>query len=194
MAFTRTLIAEFALANRFYSNAQVTFHQVDPVTGAKLTTLVTLYEDVTGTDTLANPVSLDHEGKLTAYIDEPTIGDIATADAALDHSTGIIQTNLAGDSATEAANSASVAQAAAVQAEEFAGQAEAAALIVPNPGAAQSFLRGNGSGAYILRSGAQVRTDIGAGTVGDTIFTAATDDEAFTPLWAQAYLHGQIFK
>jgi hypothetical protein len=87
---TRFAIAEFNLANPLYIGATVNFYTVS-ATGAKTTTLATLYDAPAGTGTLANPQILDSAGKIEqpVYIDGPVIADISELSIA-DHSTGII--------------------------------------------------------------------------------------------------------
>lgn len=92
MSDTRISIGDFSLANQIYSGARVTFWTIDNA-GAKTTTAATLYAAPTGLTTLANPQTLDRDGKLTApvYINTPVIATIAgrRIDS---HDTGIIGT------------------------------------------------------------------------------------------------------
>ena len=90
MAFRRTSLADFALANTVYAGATLTVYGV--LAGAKDTTnKPTLYDAITGTGTLANPQVLDSEGKFNApvYVDEATILQI-TGLSIGDHDSGII--------------------------------------------------------------------------------------------------------
>jgi hypothetical protein len=90
MATVRSTIPDFQLANPLYVGAQVTFFTVDQ-NGAKTATLATLYANPTGTQTVANPQTLDSEGKFLApvYIDMPMIGEVVGATVG-SHDTGII--------------------------------------------------------------------------------------------------------
>lgn len=94
MAFRRTLLEAFQLANDAYVNATVTWYKVNPETGENTEVLATLYEDYTGTDVLTNPITLDSDGKFAApvYIETPVIG-VITASTVGNHSTGAIFPN-----------------------------------------------------------------------------------------------------
>jgi hypothetical protein len=78
----------FDTANPLYAGATVTIYTVDG-NGAATTTLATIYDGTTGTGTLANPQTLNSEGRFSApiYLAEPVImtisGPVTT------HSTGI---------------------------------------------------------------------------------------------------------
>lgn len=87
---TRFVVAEFTLANPLYVGATVNFYTVD-ADGVKTTTLATLYDAPVGTGTLANPQTLNSEGRVEqpVYIDGPVIADISELSIA-DHSTGVI--------------------------------------------------------------------------------------------------------
>lgn len=89
MALRRS-IPTFELANPIYVGAVVYFYTVDD-TGAKTTTLATLYDAAAGTGTLANPQTLDSKGKFQqpVYIESPVVASVTglTVD---DHDTGII--------------------------------------------------------------------------------------------------------
>lgn len=85
----RTAVKDFALANRLYAGATVTFYTVSG--GAKTATKATLYAAPTGSTTLGNPQVLGSDGKLkqAVYIDVPTIATIEALTVP-DHDTGII--------------------------------------------------------------------------------------------------------
>lgn len=89
MAF-RGSFPDFHLANPLYAAARVSFYTVDE-DGAKTDTLATLYAAATGSTTVANPQTLDSDGKLSApvYIDEPVIAE-AVGQNIGSHTTGII--------------------------------------------------------------------------------------------------------
>lgn len=86
----RSAIKDFALANRLYAGAIVTFYTVSA--GVKTATKATLYAAPTGTATLANPQVLGSEGKFkqAVYIDAATIATVTGLTVA-SHDTGIIQ-------------------------------------------------------------------------------------------------------
>lgn len=86
----RVSIREFSLANPLYRAATVNFYTVDG-NGAKTATLATLYDGPSGSDTLANPQTLDSDGKLAqpVYIEAPVIASVSNI-VAPDHDTGII--------------------------------------------------------------------------------------------------------
>ena len=132
MAFTRTAISAFDLANPFYVGATVTFFTVDSA-GAKTTTLATLYAGVTGTTVLTNPQVLDSEGKFAqpVYIDEAVIATIKTNDTAKDHETGIVFANLAQNAVTEAQNASNFALAQASILEGAVSRVNRAAATLP---------------------------------------------------------------
>lgn len=87
----RFLLPDFSLANAIYIGATVSAYTVDG-SGAKTSTLATLYEAPTGTDTLANPQTLDSEGKWTrpVYCEDPVVLTVSGLTIP-DHDTGIIK-------------------------------------------------------------------------------------------------------
>lgn len=89
--FRRTSLEVFTLANDAYRNAVVTFYKADEETGVSTETLATLYSSYAGSDTVANPVTLNSSGRLSApvYIDVPVIATITESDVE-NHSTGAI--------------------------------------------------------------------------------------------------------
>lgn len=111
----RTAIRDFALSNKIYVNATVTFYTVED--GARTTTKATLYSALTGTTTLANPQTLDSYGKLRqpVYVDQAVIGVVTGLGNTPDHDTGVITE---GDAVNDAAGYAEDAQASAEAAEE----------------------------------------------------------------------------
>ena len=149
MAFTRTAVAAFELANPFYVGATVTFYTVDTA-GTATTTLATLYGGVTGTTTLTNPQVLDSEGKFQqpVYIDEPVIAKITTNDTAKDHETGIIFANLAQDAVDEAQNASNLALAQAALLERAVSRVNRAVATLP--------IITSGQEGYFLR----IKTDL----------------------------------
>ena len=90
MAFKRTAIKTFAVANDVYAGASVTYYTVDAA-GVKTTTKAALYAATTGTSELANPQTLDGYGKFAApvYHDVAIVGVVGTTLIA-NHDTGVI--------------------------------------------------------------------------------------------------------
>jgi microcystin-dependent protein len=90
MAQLRSQIPDFQLANPRYVGATVTFYTVDG-DGDKTATLATLYSGPLGSGTVANPQTLDGDGKFSSpvYIDEPVIGEVVGSSVG-SHDTGII--------------------------------------------------------------------------------------------------------
>ena len=90
MAGVRAYLPDFAFANPLYAGAQVTIYTVDPVLKVATTTLATVYADLTSQSLLANPQTLDGEGKWQqpVYVATPVIMSIGNAQAE-DHQTGI---------------------------------------------------------------------------------------------------------
>jgi|GEM_PF-2546296 hypothetical protein len=78
----------FDTANPLYAGATVTIYTVNG-SGQATTTLATIYDATTGTGTLANPQTLNSEGRFAApiYLAEPVIMAVSGTVAA--HSTGI---------------------------------------------------------------------------------------------------------
>jgi len=127
MAYRRTYLSDFALINLVYAGAIVTVYGV--VAGAKDTSnLVTLYDDISGTGTLANPQTLDSEGKWAApvYVEEAVIMQVAGLSAG-DHDTGIIYPSLSDADVVAAAADAAAAAVSASEADTDATAAAASA-------------------------------------------------------------------
>ena len=124
---TRYNINDFALANPIYVGGTVSFYTVSG--GAKTTTLATLYAASTGSTTLANPRTLDSDGKFSVpvYTEVPVIATVSGLTIA-DHDTGImgLAEGAASTSATAAAASASAASASQTAAAASAVTAAAA--------------------------------------------------------------------
>lgn len=91
MPYRRTALQVFSLSNDAYKNAVVTFYVADLDTGLATSTLATLYEDATSSNTLSNPYTLNAEGKFSTevYHDVPVIAQVSGASVG-DHGTGII--------------------------------------------------------------------------------------------------------
>lgn len=122
---TRYNINDFALANPAYAGGTVSFYTVSG--GAKTTTLATLYSASTGTTTLANPRTLDSDGKFSVpvYTEVPVIATVSGLTIA-DHDTGIM--GLAEGAAATSAAAAAVSAAAALVSENNAETAETNAV------------------------------------------------------------------
>lgn len=122
---TRYNINDFALANPAYVGGTVSFYTVSG--GVKTATLATLYAASTGSTTLANPRTLDSDGKFSVpvYVEVPTIATVSGLTVA-DHDTGIM--GLAESAAaTSAAAADASADAAAISETNAAASAVAAA-------------------------------------------------------------------
>ena len=122
---TRYNINDFALANPIYVGGTVSFYTVSG--GAKTTTLATLYAASTGSTTLANPRTLDSDGKFSVpvYVEVPVIATVSGLTVA-DHDTGIM--GLAEGAAATSAAAAAVSAAAALVSENNAETAETNAV------------------------------------------------------------------
>lgn len=134
MAFKRTAIPFFELANGAYASSEVSFFAVNATTFAREATLITLYAGKTGATTLTNPITLDSDGKFSVpvYAEERTIAVVSDTDGQ-QHETGVFEPSLsdadvtaAAASATAAASSASEAQTAEEGAEDAQEAAELA--------------------------------------------------------------------
>lgn len=124
MAYRRTAIPFFELANSAYASSTVTFFGVDDSTNARLTTLITLYAAKTGSVTLSNPLTLDSDGKFSVpvYALERTIAVVQDVGGA-EHETGIWEPALSNADVAAAAASAASAALSAVDSANSAGSA-----------------------------------------------------------------------
>jgi hypothetical protein len=113
MAYRRTSISTFALANRAYTNSLVAFHQVDPVTKARLPTLAALYDSPTAGTTQPNPYTLDGDGKFAVpvYCAEPVIALVSGSELGA-HETGLWVPSLDDSDVLRAEAAAAAAEAA----------------------------------------------------------------------------------
>lgn len=93
MAFVRSSISDFSLANAYYAAATVTVYAADAY-GARTTTLAPLFEAVTGTAQLTNPQTLSSLGKFVrpVYVDRDVVA-VVTGTSIETHETGVITTN-----------------------------------------------------------------------------------------------------
>lgn len=87
----RTALRLFALANRAYRNAEVAFYEVDTSTLTRTQDLATVYDAPTGGNAVANPYTLDSDGRAPdiLYTDEAIIA-VVNSDDLGQHDTGII--------------------------------------------------------------------------------------------------------
>lgn len=154
MAYRRTAIGWFILANRAYVNSTVAFYQVDPVTRTKLGTLATLYDSPTAPTVQPNPYTLDGDGKFAVpiYIAEPVIGVVSGSELGA-HETGLWIPNIGEDDIARA-------EAAAAEAEASELGAEAAMLLA-------SQWAGNPQGVEVEPGGFSARH--WAGVASDTL-------------------------
>lgn len=90
MAYRRTLLRQFSLANPAYANAIVSFYEVDD-DYERTETLATLYTSPAGDEEASNPITLTSEGRteVPLYFDTPIMGTVDNS-AVDDHETGII--------------------------------------------------------------------------------------------------------
>jgi hypothetical protein len=93
----RNGISDFSLSNSLYRGATVTFYTVS--SGVKTTTKAAVYAGITGSATLANPQTLDNNGRLfqPAYVDAPVIA-VVSGLTIPEHETGVINAVLSADS------------------------------------------------------------------------------------------------
>lgn len=126
MAFRRTRLPDFDRFNLVYSHATVTAWNV--VAGAKGTTKITLYDDITGTGVLANPQTLSSRGHWgqDLYVDEATILEVTDLTAG-NHDSAVIYPRLADDDVTQAIVMAEVAIDSVAQADKQAKRAATSA-------------------------------------------------------------------
>lgn len=91
MTLARTAIQDFSQSNPVYANATVTAYTIDG-SGNKTTTKATLYSALSGSDTIANPQTLDSYGKFKqpVYIDQAVILTVTGLGNTPDHDTGIV--------------------------------------------------------------------------------------------------------
>lgn len=117
MAFKRTAIPFFELANAAYASSTVTFFGVSDTDNSRLSTTITLYSAKTGSTTVSNPYTLDSDGKFSSpvYAEARTIAVVEDVDGN-EHSTGIWEPALSTADVTAAAASATAAAASAASA------------------------------------------------------------------------------
>lgn len=129
MTAPRTTISAFSTANPLYAGAVVSVYTVD-ANSEKTSTLATLYAGPVTTTLLANPQTLDGQGKwlLPPYIDVPVIITVTRSGTAVNHDTGVIGSSLADDAATLAQNAANLALVAWESVKALANKAKQSAV------------------------------------------------------------------
>lgn len=134
MAYKRTAIPFFELANSAYASATVAFFAVDNTTNERLTTLISLYNGISGTSPASNPYTLDSEGKFSSpvYAENRFIAVITNVDGSV-QDTGIWAPAL-----SDADVQAAAASAAAAQLSETESAASAASALSSKNAAALS--------------------------------------------------------
>lgn len=92
MPWLRSAIMELALANPVYAGAKVTAYGVTAAGAKDVAAFVMLYDAIEGGNEVANPQTLDDQGKWAApvYAEQPCILDIRPRLAA-NHDTGVIR-------------------------------------------------------------------------------------------------------
>ena len=128
MAYTRTLLDAFSARNDVYAGGSVAVYATDGA-GNPTSTLITLYAAPSGATALANPQTLDGQGRFRqpVYFETECILRVASAFAA-SHDSGVLTPALSA-SDVAAATAAAVAAAASLA----AVQAVAATVNLPDP-------------------------------------------------------------
>lgn len=138
MAFKRTLLSHFSLANPLYARATVTVYGVTAGGAKDTATKLTLYAAPTGSATLTNPQYLDSDGKWAqpVYVDAPAIMEITDLRVG-SHDTGIVRPDIddadlisAEYSATQALGASAAALQSARKADRSATAAAASAASI----------------------------------------------------------------
>jgi len=127
MANVRTSLRECSTPQEIDAGATVSAFVPD-VSGNPTATLATLYAAATGSETLANPQTLDGQGKWKqpVYHDQPIVLRISSAFAPA-YNTGVIRPSISDADVTAAQNAATIATAAAMTATQQAAEALEAA-------------------------------------------------------------------
>lgn len=130
MAYTRTLLDAFSARNDVYAGGSVAVYATDGA-GNPTSTLITLYAGPAGADVLANPQTLDGQGRFRqpVYFETACIMRVASAFAS-SHDSGVLTPALSASDVTAAA-----ASAAAAAASLAAVQAIVATVNLPDPAA-----------------------------------------------------------
>jgi hypothetical protein len=173
-SFSRSALVDFDFGSAVYAGATVTAYTVDTL-GNPTATLATLYADLTSPALLQNPQTLDSYGQWQqpVYVADAVVLAVTDAQGVPDHQTGVISANLAGSAAADAATSAASASALFGSITDVFARVRALYRKMVNlgfplslVGKGLSFLRVNvAESAYEFQTPAQVRSDIGAGTV-----------------------------
>lgn len=126
MTYRRTSVQDFSIANALYAGAQVYFYEVDG-SFVITSTLATLYEGISGSNTLLNPQTLDSLGKFQqpVYIEDPVIMEVTGLASIPTHVTGVVFPSLSDADALAAAAAAVLARRAVAQAQAAAASAHA---------------------------------------------------------------------
>ena len=97
MAYRRTAIRQFSIANSAYRNAVITFYKVNQETQEASPLLAPVYTGASGSTQAANPYTLDAYGKFSVplYVEEPTIISVNQS-AVGSHQTRILYPDAAG--------------------------------------------------------------------------------------------------
>lgn len=127
MAYVRSGLQAFEHRNDIYRGASVTAYVPD-ASGNPTAVKISLYANATGSTTLANPQTLDGEGKFKqpVYFEAACVLVIASAFAS-SHTTGVINPPLSDADVTAATTAASAAAVSAAAAASAASAAAAAA-------------------------------------------------------------------
>lgn len=127
MAYVRSALPMFQHRNDIYRGASVTAYVPDAA-GAATATKISLYANPSGSTTLANPQTLDGEGrfKQPVYAEDVCVLVVSSAFASA-HTTGIINPPLSSADATAAAAAATQAAVSAAAAAASAVDAASAA-------------------------------------------------------------------
>lgn len=128
MAYIRSGLQAFEHRNDIYRGASVTAFVPD-ASGNPTATKISLYAGPSGSTTLANPQTLDAEGKFKqpVYFEASCVLVVSSAFAS-SHTTGIINPPLSSTDVTDAASSASAAAVSASAASDSAAAAAASAI------------------------------------------------------------------
>jgi hypothetical protein len=124
----RTALPDFGLANYLYAGATVYVYEAND-DGTKSSTLATLYEDRTSSNTLDNPQELDSAGKweVPVYVDTAVILEITNVSGVPDHDTGVFEPSVDVDDIDAATEAADFALIYSEEARKQAVRARAAA-------------------------------------------------------------------
>ena len=125
MTVQRTLISDFNAANPLYAGSVVTAYGITAAGVKDASNIVTAYEGITGANLVANPQTLDSEGKWITppYVDEPVILTISGPHVA-GHDSGVIRPSLDSSDVDQAQMHASRTAGEAAMAQQSARKAK----------------------------------------------------------------------